>query len=92
MVIDEISEMLANRRMQLVDLLENGAQNIELEKQHQIYGAINEIDVFLQTLNYFQQTGIENDIGQIKLARPAEKKDIFSQLFEGLKGKVKKNR
>ncbi len=42
------------------DLLINKPDSIELSKQHQIFGAINEIDVFLQTLKeYHEKTSCE---------------------------------
>jgi len=92
MVLDEIAQVLEKRRTELVEMLENKAQ-LELEKQHQIYGAINEIDLFLQTLSYYEKNSAEKDIGPIKLVKPLEtKKDIFSRLFDGFKGKVSRNK
>ncbi|NTV23631.1 MAG: hypothetical protein HGA85_04615 [Nanoarchaeota archaeon] len=90
MVLDEISSQLVKRRSELVDLLENKAQNLHLEKQHQIYGAINEIDLFLQTLDFYQRTSNSVEPQQVNLARPPEtKKGIFSRIFSGTK--VSKN-
>jgi hypothetical protein len=92
MVLDEITSALEKRRADLVDMLENRNEALELEKQHQIYGAINEIDLFLQTLNYYEKTSNKNEIVPITLAKPPEsKKDPITRLFEGIKGKVSRN-
>lgn len=93
MVVDEVMQALEKRRSELVDLLENRSQGMELEKQHQIYGAINEIDLFMQTINYYEKNSSVSDIDQINLVKPVEqKKHIFARLFDGLKGKVFRNR
>jgi len=49
MVVDQISNALQKRRKELVDMLENNRESLDLEKQHQVYGAINELDLFLLT-------------------------------------------
>ncbi|MCM2325787.1 MAG: hypothetical protein NDI94_04950, partial [Candidatus Woesearchaeota archaeon] len=52
----------------------------ELEKQHQLFGAINEIDLFLQTLEYYQNNAESEN--PIRLAKPPEeKKGLFTTLF-----------
>ena len=90
--MDEIEEVLGKRRAELADMLESRESRIELEKQHQIYGAINEIDLFLQTLKYYQENSIEKDIGPIHLAKPpVEQKGPFSKFIADLKGKLLRN-
>jgi hypothetical protein len=92
MVLDEITSALEKRRADLVDMLENRNEALELEKQHQIYGAINEIDLFLQTLNYYEKTGSKDEIMPLTLSKPPEsKKNAFARIFDGLKGKVSRN-
>lgn len=93
MVLDEVTQALEKRRAELVDLLENQSHTIELEKQHQIFGAINEIDLFLHTINYYEQNSSQEDITPIRLAKPIDgKKDLLSRIFGGIKGKVQKNK
>ena len=46
MVVDQISDALQRRRRELVDMLKNNRDSLDLEKQHQVYGAINELDLF----------------------------------------------
>lgn len=85
MVIDEISSTLEKRRAELIEMLQN--KDYPLEKQHQLYGAINEIDLFLKTLNFYQKT-TNNDTESIKLVKPPEKSEnIISKLFSGFRNK-----
>ena len=92
MVLDEITSALEKRRAELVDILESRPDSLELEKQHQIYGAINEIDLFLQTLSFYEKSTSDSDIEPISLVKPPEgKKDLISRIFDGFKGKVSKN-
>ncbi len=92
MVLDEISEVLGKRRDELIEILDSKATDLKLEKQHQIYGAINEIDLFMQTLSYYVKHGSKDDIGPIKLVKPPkEQKGLFTKLFEEVKGKIKRN-
>jgi hypothetical protein len=92
MVLDEITDMLTKRKAELVDMLENRSDGVALEKQHQIYGAINEIDLFLQTITYHQQNDTEKDIGPVNLLKPDEDRGFFGNIFAGMKGKVKTNK
>ncbi len=80
MVLSDISEALEKRRTELIDMLESNRDSIELEKQHQIYGAINEIDLFLHTIDFYQSNIKEE--APLRLAKPPEeKKGLFSTLF-----------
>ncbi len=49
----EIYKLYQKRRNKLIHLLEEERNDMELGKQHQIYGAIKEIDKFLKTLEHF---------------------------------------
>ena len=93
MVMDEIEDVLAKRRSELVEVLETKSHELQLEKQHQIYGAINEIDLFLQTITYYQKSSKDTDLGPIRLVKPPEsKKGLFSRIFNDIKEKVKRNK
>ncbi len=93
MVLGEISNLLEKRRIELIDMLENKEEVLELEKQHQIYGAINEIELFLQTISYYEKSSSEKSIEPIKLSKPQDsKKDLISRMFDGIKEKVSKNK
>ena len=92
MVVDELTDALMKRRAELVDILENRNDNIGLEKQHQIYGAVNEIDLFLQTMSFYEKNSTKKDIEPINLVKPTESKGVFERLFDGIKSKVMKNK
>ena len=89
MVKEDILSALENRREELKESLDD--ESIQLERQHQIYGAINEIDMFLKTLNYYEQRSQENGFGKVRLVKPPKlQKDMFSKVFDNVKSKVKK--
>jgi hypothetical protein len=50
----EIIKVFEKRKQDLINTLRNHSEVLEPGKQHQLYGAINEIDVFLNTLYYYQ--------------------------------------
>jgi hypothetical protein len=52
-MLAEIYKLYQKRRNNLIRLLEEERNELELGKQHQIYGAIKEIDKFLKTLEHF---------------------------------------
>jgi len=49
----QIKKIFEKRKNELTSLLVNHSTDIDLEKQHQIYGAINEIEVFLTTIDKY---------------------------------------
>ncbi len=88
MVKEDIMEALKNRKDELTEMLND--DSLQLEKQHQIYGAINEIDMFLKTLDYYDKSSQENSFGKITLVKPPKpKKDLFSKILDDVKSKVK---
>ncbi|MFH0875853.1 MAG: hypothetical protein V1859_07990 [archaeon] len=54
MTISELHKTLEKRQDELVGLLSATNESMTLEKQHQIYGAINELKLVLETLNYYR--------------------------------------
>ncbi len=89
MVKEDILVALQGRREELKEMLTD--DSIQLERQHQIYGAINEIDLLVKTLDYNEQSGNENRFGKIHLVKPPKpQKDLFSKVFDDVKSKVKK--
>ncbi len=92
MVVNQIAEVLQKRKAELVEMLENNRDSLDLEKQHQVYGAINELELFLHTLDYYQNSSSDDE--PIRLVKPPEQEDVknpFSKIFEGIKDKVKRN-
>jgi hypothetical protein len=90
MVLPQVAEVLEKRKSELIDMLENNRDSLELEKQHQIYGAINELELFLHTLSYYEANGIEND-SPVKLVKAPERNDVIGKIFQGIKSKVIRN-
>lgn len=56
----EIKKIFEKRKFNLIRALENGKEDIELSKQHQMYGAIKELENILKTIDYYQETEIKN--------------------------------
>jgi hypothetical protein len=64
--MEDIVRSLEARKENLIFLLKNKKDFLELEKQHQIYGAIKEIDYILRMISYSkeepeQQVVMNND-------------------------------
>ncbi len=53
MTIKEIRKRYNRRLTRLAELLNKG--KLSIEKQHQVYGAINEIQTFIETLNHMEE-------------------------------------
>ena len=54
MVVAKIKSKLETRKSELVETLKN--KNISLELQHQAFGAIKEIELFVESLEYHNKT------------------------------------
>ena len=55
MVLTDLKRTFEKRRSNLINILENPDAELELGKQHQIYGAIKEIENFLRTLDHLRE-------------------------------------
>jgi hypothetical protein len=53
--MEDIVRSLEARKENLIFLLKNKKEFLELEKQHQIYGAIKEIDYILRMISYSKE-------------------------------------
>lgn len=51
-MIKDIMKTIDKRRSQLRSVLESRKDELDLGKQHQMYGAINELDLVMRTLQY----------------------------------------
>jgi len=52
MVLLEIYDIFEKRKRNIEKILNNG-HSLSLEKQHEMEGAMNEIEMFLKTLKYY---------------------------------------
>ncbi len=55
-MVDELKKNLEARKFQLINMLKFDSESIELERQHQMYGAVKEIDLILGMINDFQKS------------------------------------
>ena len=67
MVLTELKRTFEKRRSNLINILENPDAGLELGKQHQIYGAIKEIENFLRTLDHLREIELQ-DANNIQLS------------------------
>jgi hypothetical protein len=61
MSLIELKKVFEKRRYNLIQTLENNKDELDLAKQHQIYGAIKEIENFLKTIDYHREIEINSD-------------------------------
>ncbi len=68
----EIMKTLEKRRFNLINTLENGRDDIELSKQHQLYGAIKELENIMKTIEHHREEYIKKNF-DFNLSREEEK-------------------
>lgn len=72
MSLVEIKKLFEQRKYNLIRTLDNGREDIDLSKQHQMYGAIKELENILKSIDYYRELETENDF-DFKLSRETEK-------------------
>jgi hypothetical protein len=77
MPIGEVQRSLERRRVSLVKILNN--ENLPIEKQHQVYGAIKEIENVLKALDYHKQQDILKGF-KVELKND-KNKSLFTRIF-----------
>ena len=79
----ELKKSLEMRQENLIFLLKNKKEELELEKQHQIYGAIKEIDYILRMMKVTEEDEpaelrtVENEGIQRRAIKVEEKQKAF---------------
>jgi hypothetical protein len=53
MVLMEIHTIFENRKNSMLQILKNQERSIALEKKQELKGAVNEIELFLKTLEFY---------------------------------------
>jgi hypothetical protein len=61
MPLRHLKQLYEKRKMNLVELLERNPK-LEPARQHQIYGAICEIDILLKTIDHLREQEIQENI------------------------------
>ena len=93
MVLFEITKIFERRRDELCHLLEKRKDELKPEIQHQIYGAMNEIDIFLKTIEYYKEKETDHEMNRALLIGPMIKEDkmtLFIRKLSKLKLKRRK--
>lgn len=86
MVLTDIQNIFVNRKNNILQMLKSQEGTIALDKKHELMGAINEIDLILKTIDYYNVSG-KKDVNDINLLTNPEEdhESIFSRLFKGRK-------
>ena len=86
-MISQLTFVAQNRKSKLVTYLNNYNDELPLEKQHQLYGAITELDSIIETLANLRSKEIrqERNPNEIFLFRPIHSKGILSNIKNFIK-------
>ena len=79
--------MAQSRKGKLITYLNNNTDELPREKQHQIYGAITEIDNIIEILNSCRPNEIheENNPDELFLFRPIHGKGLLNDVKKFIK-------
>ena len=88
MVLSEITRIFEKRRSELYNLLSERKEEIKPELQHQMYGAMNEIDIFLRTMDYYKEKEIDNEIKNAVLVGPMIREGMMTRLVNSINQKM----
>ena len=80
MVLMDIYKIFEKLKRNMEELLQSNSHSIAIEKKHQIKGAVDEIDIFLRTLEHFQDQP-QKGLDDINLGSVPEKKSGFFSRF-----------
>ena len=83
-MISSLRYIAESRKGKLLTYLNNNTDEMTLEKQHQVYGAITEVDNILEVLSNFRHAEIakESKPDELFLFRPLHGKGIFTDMKE----------
>ncbi len=84
MVLAEITKIFEKRKMELRTLLSERDDELKPEVQHQMYGAMNEIDIFLKTVKYFREKEVDDEIKKLRLVGPVIREGKIKRMFTNL--------
>ena len=86
----EMIQLFEKRRAELVEILKSRSDTIDLSRQHQVYGAIKEIGLFLETLGYYQESLMKehSDVHKHEMVQSVDKRPFMMKMREALKDKI----
>ena len=78
-MISSLTYFLQNRKGKLTTYLNNNIDELAIERQHQLYGAIEELDLIMNTLQNHKTNEMKNETNpdEIFLFRPIHGKGVF---------------
>jgi hypothetical protein len=74
MSLPKLKRQFEERRLALIETLQKGRDTLDLSKQHQLYGAIKEIENFLKTIDYYHEEQLNGEAWELKSIEPKMKK------------------
>jgi hypothetical protein len=89
MSLEKLRRSIEERRQSLVETLRNGRDELDPSKQHQLYGAIKELESVVQTIDYYrdeQLKGMEFELHRVVAAPKRKVAMVFSRAGSGAKG------
>jgi len=78
MVLNELRRTFEKRRLNLINILETDGSELDLGKQHQLFGAIKEIENFLRTLDNMRDVEVSDNMN-FRLRNDTDK-GLFNRL------------
>ncbi len=86
-MISSLKYIAQERKCKLITYLNNNTDELPLEKQHQIYGAITELDSITEILNGHRHKEIHSESNQdeIFLFKPIESKGTLREAVAFIK-------
>jgi len=76
MPLQKLRRQFEERRLSLIETLQKNKEGLELSQQHQIYGAIKEIENFLKALDYAREEQLRGDTWELKSIEPKMKRTV----------------
>jgi hypothetical protein len=88
MVLMEIHTIFENRKNSMLQILKNQEKSIALEKKQELKGAVNEIELFLKTLEFYSNNNsVRKEAPLTNLMKDTDKDDDdrkgFFSRFDG---------
>ncbi|PIN70232.1 hypothetical protein COV93_02430 [Candidatus Woesearchaeota archaeon CG11_big_fil_rev_8_21_14_0_20_43_8] len=81
--------MYEKRKQELIYLLKDRKEEIDLSRQHQIYGAVKEIELFLETIRYFIESAEKEEFENVILPKPENRnKGFLSKMRDQVRNRL----
>jgi hypothetical protein len=86
-MIKDLIKVFDRRKQQLHSVLATRKGEMDPGKQHQIYGAINELNMVIRTLSYQYEQWLQaqNDVGRLSRETAQDQQKIFNTQLDSLR-------